>query len=272
VLDLFSKIRKSYFSAFKSTNLLLFPPGAMIGDNFFFLNSVDSTNNYAMGRVYAQLAKHGDVYLAREQTAGKGQRGKEWRTAAGENITVSVVLDTKTLLFSSQFLLSAGVALAACDLITEKVKNGVKIKWPNDIYWCDRKAGGILIENVLQGVEWKFAVAGIGLNINQAAFPAELPNPVSLKQITGRQWNIEDLTRELAACLERRWQQLATGRGDQLLEEYNDILYRKTERVKLKKQAVVFETVIKEVNKAGELITEDALTQRFNSGDVQWVI
>ena len=243
----------------------------MIGDNFFFLNSVDSTNNYAMARIHAQLAKHGDVYLAREQTAGKGQRGKEWQTAAGENITVSVVFETKSLLFSSQFLLSVAIALAASDFISEIVKNDVKIKWPNDIYWCDRKAGGILIENILQGTEWKFAIAGIGLNINQVAFPVGLSNPVSIKQITGKHWNIEELTRELAGHLETQWQQLCNGGEERMLIAYNERLYKKDQPVKLKKQSAVFETVIREVNKAGELITEDALVQRFNSGEVQWM-
>src|SRR5688572_28039074 len=101
----------------------------MIGDNFFVLNSVESTNNYAMARVHAGLAVHGDAYFAHEQTAGKGQRGKSWLAKPGENITMSVVLNTEVLMSSQQFLLSASVALACYDLLTNKLGDDVKIKW-----------------------------------------------------------------------------------------------------------------------------------------------
>src|ERR1700741_610993 len=117
------------------------------------LNSIDSTNNYAMQKVHAGLASHGNGYFALEQTAGKGQRGKSWTAAHGENIILSVTVETLPVKGLEPFHLSVATALAAKDLLEKYAGNEVGIKWPNDIYWRDRKAGGILIENVLRGSE-----------------------------------------------------------------------------------------------------------------------
>ena len=104
-----------------------------------------------MQQVKSGLAKHGTAYFAHEQTAGKGQRNKQWLSAKDENIILSVVLDTNQLLLSQQFSLNIVSALAALDLFNNYTTNNIKIKWPNDIYWQDRKTGGILIENIIAG-------------------------------------------------------------------------------------------------------------------------
>src|SRR5215210_6618050 len=147
-----------------------------IGHFFSTLPSVDSTNNYAMAQVHAGLARHGFVYSTLQQTAGKGQRGKTWSTDSGSNITLSVVLEPSGLNYAKQFFLSAAVALACLDFTRIYAGEKTKIKWPNDIYWSDRKAGGILIENVLKGEEWKHSIVGIGININQTLFPPGIRN------------------------------------------------------------------------------------------------
>ena len=137
------------------------------GSFFTILDTVDSTNNYAMARIDDGLAKHGMVWFANEQTAGKGQRGKEWASEKGKNIAMSLVLSPEQLKLTSQFHLSAAVALACFEFLSGYIDGEAKIKWPNDLFWRDRKAGGILIENKLQGKTWKWAVVGIGININQ---------------------------------------------------------------------------------------------------------
>src|SRR5688572_2022740 len=186
------------FAQAKNSNLLSHPGSFNpIGQPFTILSSVDSTNNYAMARVQAGLAQHGAAWFAHEQTAGKGQRNKHWLTNPSENILLSVVLQPFTLTASEQFLLSASVALACCDFYKNYAGEETSIKWPNDLYWRDRKAGGILIENNFRGSEWVFAIAGIGININQTSFDPALPNPVSLKQITGKNFNVIQLAREL---------------------------------------------------------------------------
>jgi BirA family transcriptional regulator, biotin operon repressor / biotin---[acetyl-CoA-carboxylase] ligase len=244
-----------------------------IGERLTVLPNVDSTNNYAMGRVRAGLARQGDAFFAMEQTAGKGQRGKDWQSQPGANIILSVVAEPQTppmaAQVSQQFLLSAAVALGCYDFFFALAGEDTKIKWPNDIYWRDRKAGGILIENLLAGNTWSFAIIGIGININQSAFPEHLPNPVSLRQITGKEHDVVELARQLCRCLQHRigqWQQPA-----QLLLHYNMILYKRHETVRLKKGNRVFDAVIKEVNTAGQLVVDAGVEEIFDFGELEWL-
>src|SRR5687767_4015729 len=105
-----------------------------------------------MGLVHAAMSQHGTAVFSREQTSGRGQRSREWISEPDSNIILSIVLDLAGLLSSSQmFLLSKTVAVAAVDFFNKYAADGAAIKWPNDIYWNDRKAGGILIENVFHG-------------------------------------------------------------------------------------------------------------------------
>lgn len=253
-----------------------------IGHSFIELKSVDSSNNYAMGKVHAGKASHGTIFFAHEQSAGKGQRGRIWISSPGDNIMMSTVLEPVFLSITQQFSLSVAVALACHDLFSRHAgAEETRIKWPNDLYWRDRKAGGILIENSFRGDQWLFAVAGTGININQVQFPGDLRNPVSLRQITGRSFSAVDLARELGDCLERRFEQLRSETAlsaphslttsGSLLEEYNDRLYLRGKSTRLKKDQAVFETRIQSVSPAGELVTLDSLERRFIFGEVEWV-
>lgn len=224
-----------------------------------------------MGQVHEGLARHGTVYIAEVQTAGKGQRHKAWVTNPGENITMSCVLEPEGPNTTRPFLLSAAVALACLDFFNDFTNGDVSIKWPNDIYWRDRKAGGILIENVYRANQWQFAIAGIGLNINQTSFSPDLPNPVSLKQITGRHNDRIGLAKELCARLQDRYAQFLDARS-RLLDEYNGKLYRLGEKVRLKKDNAVFETEITGTSVLGQLLTKDAMERQFEFGEVEWVI
>jgi len=247
-----------------------------IGRSFTTLEEVDSTNTYAMKRFQEKLAAHGDAFFAHHQVAGKGQRGKTWNTEPGSNIALSVILDTSFLPLYRQFALSAAVAVATHDLFNNYAGDEVRIKWPNDIYWRDRKAGGILIEssigsNATGAPQWNGAVAGIGLNINQTSFN-QLQNPVSLKQITGKNFSTVELAKELCVFLEKRWQQLKHGKADELLALYNNHLYKKGEKVKLKKDNATFFCVVDSVNEHGELLVKEHVQESFSFGEVQWQI
>ena len=239
---------------------------------FTILDTVDSTNNYAMGRVDAGLAKHGMLWFTKEQTAGKGQRGKTWATEKEKNIAMSLVLEPARLKITNQFHLNAAVALSCFDFFLKYGGDETKIKWPNDLFWRDRKAGGILIENKFQGKVWKWAVVGIGININQIKFDEFLINPVSLKQITGKSYNTVDLAYELYVLLMKNLGELKTKNVLILMELYNEHLYKINKKVTLKKGGVKFETVIKEVSAQGRLITVDAIEREFTFGEVEWVL
>jgi BirA family biotin operon repressor/biotin-[acetyl-CoA-carboxylase] ligase len=244
-----------------------------IGHSFIELESVDSTNNYAMAQAAAGMATHGTLFFAHEQWAGKGQRGRTWASTPGENIILSAVLEPVALGSSPVFALSACVALACHDLFSRYADAAsTKIKWPNDLYWDDRKAGGILIENSFRGGRWVLSIAGMGININQVQFPEAARNPVSLRQITGESFDVPGLARELGSCLDRRYGELAAGGAARLIEEYNDRLYKRDEAVRLKKDNAVFETVVTGVSALGELITRDVLERQWTFGEVEWVI
>ncbi len=244
---------------------------------FVILDSIDSTNNYAMAQVHAALANHGDSFLALQQTAGKGQRGKNWHTGNGENIAISIIIEPKQLQVAEQFPLSVAVALGCYDLFSAHAGDETFIKWPNDLYWRDRKAGGVLIENVIgknksNKTVWKYAVVGIGININQTSFDAELGNAVSLRQITGKNFDPVEMGKELRDKVLKRIDSLDIKKFDPLLAEYNDHLFKKDCAVKLKKGKIEFDTVIRSVTETGRLFTTDRIDNFFDFGEVEWVL
>jgi BirA family biotin operon repressor/biotin-[acetyl-CoA-carboxylase] ligase len=243
-----------------------------LGTPFIELESVDSTNNYALQQLHAGLAQHGTAFFAREQVAGKGQRGKIWAMQKGENIILSIVIDPQSLPLTRQFQLSACIAVSVFDLFAHYAGDDTRIKWPNDLYWQDRKAGGILIENILgSGGDWKWAVVGMGININQVNFPENLKNPVSLKQITGKNFDPALLAHELCERIDGHFQSLLRDGFEPLYQHYLNHLYKRGEKVKLKKDNRIFEALIKKVSLSGLLVAEHGIEEEFAMGQVEWV-
>ena len=137
---------------------------------------------------------------ARFQTSGKGQRGNSWESEAGQNLLFSTVLYPRFVEARRQFVLSQIVSLAVKEEL-DTYTEGISIKWPNDIYWHEKKICGMLIENVLEGNRIGRCIPGIGINLNQTIFRSPAPNPVSLKQITGRDYDAPTvLNGFLTAC------------------------------------------------------------------------
>jgi len=244
---------------------------AAIPKKLIILEKVDSTNNYAMAMVQKGDAISSCGVFAREQTAGKGRRGKAWKSKSSENVILTVTEQMQWLPVQHQFQLSVAVALGCLDLVSKYIKENIKIKWPNDIFINDRKAGGILIENAVKGNLWQWAIIGIGLNINQEDFDKEI-RAVSLKQITGVNYDVIELSGELLETVIIRINQLIAGEFNNLLYEYNENLFCRNKMVKLRKGNIVFETKIKKVNPFGELITKDALERKFEFNDVEWLL
>jgi BirA family transcriptional regulator, biotin operon repressor / biotin---[acetyl-CoA-carboxylase] ligase len=283
----------------KNSNLLSQTPLiSPIGQPFIIVPKVDSSNNYAIDRVQSGEAEHGTVYFALEQNAGKGQRGKSWSSLPNENVILSAIIQPSGLSVDQQFQLSVAVALSCYDFFkTFASEEFTKIKWPNDLYWQDRKAGGILIESVVSSrfrgndeesgvglpttdpnsyrdrllTSWRWAVIGIGININQIEFEEFSTKAVSLRQITGKKWDVVELAKELCKCLETRYQGLIAGDANKQLEEYNSHLYKRNETVRLKKANAVFETTIVSVSRQGKLITKDVVEREFDWGEVEFV-
>jgi BirA family biotin operon repressor/biotin-[acetyl-CoA-carboxylase] ligase len=255
-----------------SNSLLPINAKTPIGEPFSELPEVDSTNIYAIDKVQANLAAHGSAFFANAQFAGKGQRGKTWISENGSNIILSVVIDPSFLMISQQFALSVMASLAVFDFFSAYAGEETKIKWPNDLFWRDRKTGGILIDNHLQGNKWQYSVIGIGININQTQFSPIIQQAVSLKQITGKEYNPVELAKELCQWLDKRFAALKAGELSQQLAEYNLHLFKKGETVRFKKENIAFSARVESVNEQGELLLKDGLQDRFRFGEIVWVV
>ena len=172
---------------------------------------------------------------------------------------------------SSAFLFSTAIAVACYNFCKVYTGGEISVKWPNDLYWRDRKAGGILVENIFRGSTWEWSIVGIGLNINQVKFPENLTNPVSFRQITGKTFPVLEMSKELCFHLQQTWEDLLTG-GDEVLQIYNNALYKRGETVKLKQAARIFDARIDGVNKNGQLEVFTAIPEYFNHGDISWIL
>lgn len=258
-----------------------------IGSPFIELQTIDSTNKYAMELIHAGMAQHGMAVFSHSQTAGKGQRNKKWKAEPRANIAMSFIIKPGSLQVYEQFHLSAAIAMAVHEFFSSYAGDETKIKWPNDLYWRDRKAGGILIESVIGSHpsanentvvsqspvnSWQWAVIGIGININQTKFPNDLPNPVSLKQITGKTFEPIQLAKELPDFINRNFHLLLEGKKKEIIQHYNQALYKLNEQVKLKEGNRVFDVIIKGVSSSGELLTTHAFDEEFDFGAVEWLI
>ena len=157
------------------------------------VETTDSTNT-----LLKELIANGQqpkFLYAGYQTAGRGQTGNGWESEANKNLLCSILLPARENLFE----LNVVTAVAVQRLLGEDFS----IKWPNDIYWQDQKVAGILIENAIIGNELKYSIAGIGLNVNQTEWHSGAPNPVSLKQITGKDYDIDELMEHLYAEVQK---------------------------------------------------------------------
>lgn len=160
-----------------------------------WFDSIDSTNSEARRRLPANAKM--SVYAAKFQTAGRGQRGNKWSSAAGQNLTFSVLLNfthpqMPDLAVRNQFLLSIVASLSVSDLLRKlNIRNS--IKWPNDIYIGRRKVCGMLIENIVGNTGLEHSIIGIGLNLNQTEFPPELVNPTSVLVSSGLRTVLEEV-------------------------------------------------------------------------------
>jgi len=242
-----------------------------IGKPFIELPIIDSTNNYAMGLVREAMAQHGTAVFTHEQTEGKGQRNRQWTSEKNQNIALSLVIEPGTLNCSHLFLLSMTIASVLHQFLSRYVKNDLKIKWPNDIYWRDRKAAGILIENVWQGNEWRYAVVGIGININQTDFGDLAMKAISLKQITDEKYDPLAMAKELCIETGEYLNKLRT-QPEAIVSEYREKLYKLNEPVKLKKANRSFEAIIKDVDVDGRLVVDHGIEEKFDLGEVEWII
>lgn len=238
------------------------------------LAETQSTNSSLKELVFQEKLMEGTILSTDFQTAGRGQRGNGWESEQGKNLTFSMVLYPTSIAVHEQFILSQVVSLGIKKAL-DKYTDGIAIKWPNDIYWNKKKICGILIENALSENGFLHSIIGIGLNINQEHFRSDAHNPISLTQITGKNYPLDTILDEVRDYI------LAFYREVDLLGNYKTIQYFYAKHLFRKEGFHLyndgeedFEARIVEVQADGYLVleTKDDTIRKFAFKEVKYLL
>lgn len=222
-----------------------------------------------MGLLNADKACNGLTVVARRQYSGKGQRGKIWLDEPDQSLLMTIIT-VPAYTLDEQFLFIAQVAVAVADALQQIIPMAaIAIKWPNDIIVNDKKAGGILIENIIRGNQWAFAVIGFGLNVSQTTMSEALPHATSLKIETGGDFRITDLVSSFRMAVLNG---ISSANNDFILNRYNELLFRKGRVQKFSKDGIEWQAIVRQVTKDGTLQVElpGGTLQHYTHGIENW--
>lgn len=237
------------------------------------LEETQSTNSYLKDLARKESLPDFFSVRAKYQTEGRGQRGNQWESSPNDNLLCSVLLHPVFVSANRSFYISQIVSLSLIQSL-EKYSADFTIKWPNDIYWKDEKIAGILIENQFLSNQVNQSVIGIGLNLNQDSFSPELPNPISLYQITGMKVDIDELWQEFLHHLKEGYQLLKEGKAGQVKIAYHNRLYRNEGFHRYRDEKGVFEAYLHKVQPDGQLILidRDGQQRKYYFKEVSYII
>ena len=237
--------------------------------NHIKLQSINSTNDYALSLIDSLVFKEGLVVTSRYQSGGNGQRGKVWESNANENLLLSVVIEPN-LKLDNQSLISKIVALSVCDLLKSLgIKN--EIKWPNDILVAKQKIAGILIQNKLQGNYITHSVIGLGFNVNQLEFRDYSPIATSLRLQLNEKYEILKIQEKFLVYLSNRLKRLKAGENQD--KEYLKYLFLKDNPAAFESDNKQFMGIIKGISESGKLLIQledDSITE-FENQQVKYL-
>ena len=239
-----------------------------------YLPSCHSTNDIAAQIIQSEnMVFEGTVIITDNQTAGRGQRGNSWEASTGENLTFSLILKPNFLKASDQFQLNMVISMGVFDFLSEFIDENLKVKWSNDVYFGDKKMGGILIENALQGYQIGHSIIGIGLNINQIEFSNKAAT--SLRKITQNslKYDLSELLKKLLENIEINYLKIKNNDYNLLKIKYLNNLYRFEEYHYFRKNGQQFTGKIIGINETGKLgIETNGNVIYFDFKEVEFVI
>ena len=214
---------------------------------------LDSTNKYFEDLDISDIPE-GSVVCTKSQRCGVGQQGNIWESEEGKNLTFSILLKPTFLPISDRYMLTKVVSLAMMDFLTKEMPDEhISIKWPNDIYVDKYKLAGILISNKFRGSCFNASIVGIGFNVNQTLFGKDIPNPISLKMITGKDYDLWKILSEILSLIAIRYEELQSRKTQAIDEKYlENLLYLNEERLYFYRDTLVTATII-DVGKEGFL-------------------
>jgi BirA family biotin operon repressor/biotin-[acetyl-CoA-carboxylase] ligase len=226
-----------------------------MGKQVIYLPTCHSTNDTAAEKILQGEVFEGAVVITSHQTAGRGQRGNSWEAAPNQNLTFSLILQPRFLKAADQYALNIAIAVGVSGFLTKYFTESIKIKWPNDIYYENKKLGGILIENTVKAQYIEHSIVGIGLNINQSDFYEN--RAVSMKAISGKEYSLKQVLGQLLESLEKNYLFLRNGHHDILKSRYLQNLY-KYQEVHLFEDETgkIFAGKIIGIDKTGRLVVE----------------
>lgn len=237
------------------------------------LSAIDSTNSYLKRVAVEEFPENFTVVVAEHQLSGRGQMGTTWESSTGKNLTFSVLIRFSELKITDQFYLSMAVALSLLHVLKGYVKNNLFVKWPNDILAGKNKLAGILIENILSGHGIKYAVVGIGLNVNQEQFSNEIINVTSLKKLVGHTIKRDDLLEEIVNSLKKYIKYVEEKNFKTLKEQYIDSLFKYNVPVMFQDAfGTQFLGKIIDISEDGRLVValENEETRKFNLKEIKF--
>lgn len=237
------------------------------------LTATNSTSTYIKELCKRQKPEEFTTVVSNFQSAGYGQTGNTWESESGKNLLFSFVFYPSTCLPRQQFYLSQFISLAIEESLS-RFADGFSIKWPNDIYWQDKKICGIIIEIEICGNTIQQCVPGIGIDVNQTIFRSSAPNPVSLAQITGKEYDTEELLGDIMARIRNYYQLFKDGKIDVITNRYFKSLYRREGMHKYQDSDGVFMAKIIDILPLGTLVLEDNEKKRreYNFKEVSFII
>lgn len=248
----------------------------MIGNHIIKLRETDSTNRFVLELEGKEKIAEGTVITAFHQHSGRGTGDNKWESEKGKNLTVSIVLYPSFLHLKNQFMINKIASLGVYDMLKQVsgCNDIFKIKWTNDIYAGNKKISGMLIENSILGNTLHRTVIGIGININQEFFVSDAPNPVSLKNITGREFDLDECLSVLCSCLDLRYSQLKNSEYETPDSDYLSALFRLNETAQYICEGEKFTAIIRGLTNSGELILETVSGKKTEYGfkEVEFVI
>lgn len=220
------------------------------------LAETSSTNSTAIELLSKGRPAEGSIIVTDHQTDGRGIDTNKWESEKGKNLTFSLIL-YPAFTADQQFILNKAVSLGIFDfLVAELPGHKVSIKWPNDIYIGDKKACGILIQNSVIGNRLDYVVVGVGLNVNQTVFFSNAPNPVSLKKISGKDYNLQEILKQVLQCIFKRYKQVKPDTFHTIENDYQFALYRRMEWYEYLVKGVEVSARITGTNAYGQLLLE----------------
>lgn len=246
-----------------------------VGQNLIRLAEVDSTNNFLKVKASnSEPLPEGTVIMADKQFAGRGQQDNTWSAEPGMNLTFSIYLCPSFLPVNQQFLLNMAVSNGIRDALRAYLGHFLKVKWPNDLYYLDQKIGGILIENIIAGMQYKASIIGIGINVNQVNFDSNLLNKAtSLSKILQRDVNLMELLPRICENIEAEYLKLKAGHRNKLQYNYIQGLYKFDKRAAYRHHGECFEGKIVDVTENGQLvILSEGINKAYNFKEVEFLI